>query len=50
MEFIGADINPLSSLVTHYYIEQDSNIPQIYILPENLDGWLTFEWPENFLF
>ena len=49
MEFIGADINPLSSLVTHYYIEQDSNIPQIYILPENLDGWLTFEWPENFI-
>ena len=35
MEFIGADINPLSSLVTHYYIEQDINIPQIYTLPEN---------------
>ena len=49
MEFIGADINPLSSLVTHYYIEQDINIPQIYTLPENLDGWLTFEWPENFI-
>lgn len=49
MNFVGEDINPLSSLVTHYYIEKDINIPAVYTLPENLDGWLTYEWPENFI-
>ncbi len=47
--FICDDINPLSSLVTHYFIEQDINISQIYTFPENLDDWLTFKWPENFI-
>ena len=49
MNFIGTDLNPLSSLIAHYYIEKDINIPQVYKLPESLEEWLTFEWDENFL-
>ena len=49
MNFIGTDLNPLSSLIAHYYIEKDINIPQIYKLPESLEDWLTFEWDENFV-
>ena len=49
MNFIGTDLNPLSSLITHFYIEKDIKIPQIYKLPESLEEWLIFEWDENFL-
>ena len=43
MNFIGTDLNPLNSLISHYYIEKDINVPQIYKLPESLEEWLTFE-------
>ena len=49
MNFIGNDLNPLSSLISHYYIERDIKIPIIYKLPESLEEWLIFEWDENFL-
>ena len=49
MNFIGTDLNPLNSLIAHYYIEKDINIPQTYKLPESLEEWLTFEWDESFL-
>ena len=49
MNFIGNDLNPLSSLISHYYIERDINIPMIYSMPETLDQWLTYEFPENFI-
>ena len=49
MNFIGPDLNPLNSLIVHYYIEKNINIPQVYKLPDNLDEWLTFEWPEAFI-
>ena len=49
MNFIGNDLNPLSSLITHYYIERDIKIPVVYKLPESLEEWLTFEWDENFI-
>ena len=49
MNFIGTDLNPLSSLISHFYIEKDIKIPQIYKLPESLEEWLIFEWDENFL-
>ena len=49
MNFIGNDLNPLNSLIAHYYIEKDINIPQIYKLPESLEEWLIFEWDDNFL-
>ena len=49
MNFIGNELNPLNSLIAHYYIEKDINIPQVYKLPESLEEWLIFEWDENFL-
>ena len=49
MNFIGNDLNPLSSLISHYYIEKDIKIPQIYKLPESLEEWLIFDWDENFI-
>ena len=49
MNFIGNDLNPLSSLISHYYIEKDIKIPQVYKLPESLEEWLIFDWDENFL-
>ena len=49
MNFEGSDINPLSSLVNNYYISKDMNIPQIYSLPETLDGWLTFAFDDKLL-
>lgn len=47
--FDGTDVNPLMSLVSNYYIAKDMNIPQTYTVPETLDGWLTYNWPEKFL-
>ena len=46
MNFTGTDVNPLTSLINNYYIAKDLNIPQQHALPDTLDGWLTFDWPE----
>ena len=43
------NIDTVVTLVNNYFLSRDLNIPQVFTLPENLEGWLTFDFPEFFL-
>ncbi len=42
-------IDTVVTLVNNYFLSRDLNIPQVYTLPENLENWLTFDFPEFFI-
>lgn len=39
----------VSLLVQNYFLTRELNIPEVYQLPENLEGWLNFEFPDFFI-
>ncbi len=41
-------IDTVSTLINNYFLTKELNIPQVYTLPENLEGWLNYEFPEFF--
>jgi hypothetical protein len=43
------ELNPLASMINNYFINKDLNIPQVYTLPESLDNWINFNFPEMFM-
>lgn len=42
-------IDTVTSLVNNYFLTRELNIPEVYTLPENLEGWLTYDFPEFFI-
>jgi len=41
-------INTESALVNNYFLTRELNIPQLFNLPETLEGWLNYDFPEYF--
>lgn len=42
-------IDTVSSLVNNYFLTRELNIPEVYTLPDNLEGWLTYDFPDFFV-
>lgn len=42
------ELNPLTALINNYFMAKDLNIPQTYSLPDTMEGWVTYTYPEAF--